>query len=128
MFGDDLTGGAVDIYKCFDQILRPVIYKVASLAGMPSSVLNAYERFQENITIRNSVAGGLGQTYTKRTSIPQGDPFSMMFVALVMRPWILEMRNLGAQGRVLADDILVKARGWRHRSTGASFRPSHSVG
>ena len=96
LFGEATTAGAVDIYKCFDQILRPVIYKIASQAGMPAQVLSAYQRFQESVTIKNSVAGGLGQTYCKRTSIPQGDPFSMMFVALIMRPWILQMRSLGA--------------------------------
>ena len=84
-----VSGGAVDIHKCFDQILRPVVYKVARLAGMPRPVLDAYERYQESLTIRNAVAGGLGEEYRKATSIPQGDPFSMMLVALIMRPWIL---------------------------------------
>ena len=38
----------------------------------------------------------------------------MMVVALIMRPWILEMRRLGAKGRVLADDILVTVTGGDH--------------
>ena len=83
-----VTGGAVDIHKCFDQILRPVVYKIAALAGMPRGVLDSYKRYQESLQVRNSVAGGLGRSYQKKTSIPQGDPFSMMLVALIMRPWI----------------------------------------
>ena len=84
--GGAVTGGAVDIHKCFDQILRPVVYKVAEAAGMPTKVLDSYKRYQESLSIRNSVAGGLGDKDRKRTSIPQGDPFSMMMVALIMRP------------------------------------------
>ena len=106
-----VTGGAVDIAKCFDQILRPVVYKVAALAGMPPRVLESYRRYQESLLVRNSISGGLGQVYRKRTSIPQGDPFSMMFTALLMRAWIVEMRVQGARGRVLADDILVMVKG-----------------
>ena len=71
-FLDDeaLTGGAVDIHKCLDQILRPVVYKTAALAGMPHRVLRAYRRYQESIQVRNSIAGGLGQSYRKKISIP----------------------------------------------------------
>ena len=68
-----VTGGAVDIHKCFDQILRPVVYKVAELAGMNRAVLDAYRNFQESLTVRYSIEGGLGETYQKTTSIPQGD-------------------------------------------------------
>ena len=53
-----VTGGAVDIYKWFDQIIRPVVYRVASLAGMPRSVLDSYRRYQESLQVRNSISGG----------------------------------------------------------------------
>ena len=41
----------------------------------------------------------------------------MMFTALIMRPWILQMRRMEAKGRILADDILVKAEGDHHYAT-----------
>ena len=41
--------------KCFDQILRPVVYKIADLAGMPKSVLDVYRKYQEGLQIRSSV-------------------------------------------------------------------------
>ena len=113
--GERLMGEAVDIYKCFDQISRPVVYKIVAMAGMPSQVLDAYKMYQESLTVRNSVSGGLGVQYTKKANVPQGDHFSMMIVALIMKPWILEMRRLGARGRILADDIFVAATGIRHR-------------
>jgi hypothetical protein len=54
--------------------------------------------------VYNSVAGGLGQPYTKPASIPQGDPLSMMVVALLLRAWIIQMNRVAVEPRVLADD------------------------
>ena len=48
------------------------------------------------------------------TSIPQGDPFSMMVVALVLRPWVLEMRSYAVKPRKLADDLQILATGPNH--------------
>ena len=66
------------------------------------------------MTVRNTVAGGLGVPYRKRTSVPQGCPFSMMFTALLMRPWLLMMREMSVVPRVLADDILLVTTGADH--------------
>ena len=32
---EDYTGGAADVYKCFDQIQRPLMYKLLRRGGMP---------------------------------------------------------------------------------------------
>ena len=88
---DHLTGAIADIHKCFDQVQRDIVYMMAEKAGMPKRVLRAYRSFQEALEARNAVAGIMGEAYPKPTSIPQGDPLSMMLVALIMRPWILLM-------------------------------------
>ena len=31
----DTAGASIDVYKCFDQINRPLVYKLAEMAGMP---------------------------------------------------------------------------------------------
>ena len=108
------TGGAVDIMKCFDQLERKLIYAVAKKAGMPTRVLTAYTNYQENLTLRNTIHGGLGAPFTRRTGIPQGCPLSMMITALLMRPWILKMRQLNTNARVLADDMLLITHGPKH--------------
>ena len=77
-------------------------------------MVNAYRAFLEEVQVHNSVAGGLGRGYKKPCSIPQGCPLSMAITALLMRPWILKMQELGATGRVLADDMLVVAEGPGH--------------
>lgn len=84
--GHDLTDVAADVFKCFDQLVRETINQLAALAGMPERVLDAYRRFREDLTVRNVVAGGFGQPYSKPTSTPQECPFSMMFVAVLTRP------------------------------------------
>ena len=38
----------------------------------------------------------------------------MMVIALMMRPWLKMVESMGAEGRVLADDILVTAEGPAH--------------
>ena len=67
--------------------------------------------------------------YGRKTGIPQGDPFSMMVVALLSRAWILQMRELDVTPRVLADDLLILAtdhdHDGRHRAGIADAAQGH---
>ena len=57
------SGSSADIAKCFDQIVRPLLYTMAYLAGMPSRVLKPYMRFMEALTVYNTIGrSGLGGT------------------------------------------------------------------
>ena len=101
-----------DIAKFFDQLRRPLVYKLAEVAGMPTVVLTGYKVFVDNLLVYNSLAGGLGTPYARRCGIPQGCPFSMMMVALIMKPWIILMRQVtGIMAFILADDVLVMVDG-----------------
>ena len=42
-------GAAAEILKLFDQIVRDLVYKMASVAGMPKKVLGAYRRYVEGL-------------------------------------------------------------------------------
>ncbi len=66
-------------------MIRHLVYKLAQKAGMPSKVLQAGIRFQVDANIRNAIVGGLGEPYGKKCGLPQGDPLSMVMVALLMR-------------------------------------------
>ena len=110
--GDEYCGGVADIAKFFDQIRRPLVYKLAEAAGMPPKVLTAYRNYLENLTLYNALAGGMGKPYSKKCGIPQGCPLSMVMVALIMRPWIAITRTIpGVSCYILADDVLVLAEG-----------------
>ena len=93
--GKAFCGGVADIAKFFDMIIRPVVYRLAKAAGMPQRVLNAYINFLENLTVHNSLVSGMGTPYRRRCGIPQGCLISMTIVALIMRPWVAQMRAVG---------------------------------
>ena len=115
--GTPYTGGAADIYKCFDQVRRDIVYRLLEEAGMPKQLVNTYRNFLEALTVRNTVAGGLGESYTKPTSIPQGDPMSMMVTSLLLRPWVMQMKSLKVKPRILADDLQLMCTGEGHLDT-----------
>ena len=100
-------GGTIDIAKWFDQILRELVYAIAALAGIPPQILDAYRRFQEGLIVHNTIAGGIGKGFKRRCGIPQGCPLSMLFTALIMRPWVLLATARGCFPRILADANLL---------------------
>ena len=62
------------IFKLFDQILRPLVYQLLRLAGMPRQIVDAYGRFLEAMITYNIIAGGVGRAQKRRCGIPQGCP------------------------------------------------------
>ena len=58
IMGKHYSGAGVDVSKCFDQIVRDLVYRLAGTAGMPSKILITYRRYQDNLKTRNAVAGG----------------------------------------------------------------------
>ena len=115
--GGEVTAASIDVYKCFDQIVRPLVVALARAAGMPTNILLTYEAFQEALIIHNQLGHVIGQPHKHRCSIPQGCPFSMALVALLMRPWISTMRDNNLEPRVLADDLFLHASRHKHAST-----------
>ena len=81
---------------------------------MPSKIVDTYVKYLDDLKVYNTVAGGLGEPYGRPTSIPQGDPMSMMVVAILLRPWISQMRQLAMHPRILADDLQAISTGTRH--------------
>ena len=42
VIGTPYAGGASDIYKCFDQLPRSMVYHLAHVAGLPDGILTAF--------------------------------------------------------------------------------------
>eukprot|EP00973_Karenia_brevis_P008139 1102336-Karenia_brevis.AAC.1 len=55
-----LVGGVLDIMKCFDQIIRLLLYIIMLLAGFPHQLLAAYANHHENAEIHFSFSGAIG--------------------------------------------------------------------
>ncbi len=47
-----VAGGSIDIYKCFDQLNRRLIFQLAKQAGMPSRILQAYSNYIEGMQVQ----------------------------------------------------------------------------
>jgi Reverse transcriptase (RNA-dependent DNA polymerase). len=110
----DFTGGSADIWKCFDQAQRKLLYHLLEAAGFPKTILRAYSAFHEKVLYHNSISGGLGAPHRKPCSIPQGCPFSMMFTSFTFHPWIAKSKSMDVIPRGLADDLTVVAIGPNH--------------
>ena len=61
----EYTGGAADIYKCFDQMDRSLLYELLKIGGMPDRIRDTYASYLENMVVHNTVAGGVGEPYRK---------------------------------------------------------------
>lgn len=109
--GTSYCGGTAYIQKFFDQIQRGIVYKAAEEGGMPKHILNAYTSLVENLQAHNAIAGCIGKGHTRICGIPQGCPLSMMFVAFHMRPWLMEMHQRNITAKILADDVILIAKG-----------------
>ena len=112
--GSQITAGSIDIFKCFDQTIRPLVYAVARKAGIPEDIIKTYETFVEQMGIVMQIGPALGVEHHHSCSIPQGCPFSMAFIALLLKPWINMMRAKGVEPRALADDLFFFSPGTRH--------------
>ena len=113
-----------DIWKCYDQLIPILIHVFLALAGMPLHVLAAYARLMHSISVMHCLAFGAGTPYQKPCSIPQGCPWSMMALALLVRPWILMIESqTAAIPRALADDLCLWTQGWRQAPEGTARQP-----
>eukprot|EP00973_Karenia_brevis_P059758 8318355-Karenia_brevis.AAC.1 len=93
------------------RVVRLLVYVILLLSGFPTKVLTAYINYQEQAYIYFSFAGHIGSPHRHLCGIPQGCPFSMMIIALLLRPWHLLARAAHVIPRALADDLLLLASG-----------------
>ena len=83
---------------------------------MPMQILEPYFRFIDQMQSSYQLGNNLGKPRGDKCSIPQGCPFSMTMVAIIMRPWIMMMLEAKVTPRVLADDLLITTEGVGHLS------------
>lgn len=61
VLGVVFTSVAADVFNCFDQIIRELIYEPLRPGGMPTQVLPAHDSNVENVQVHNTIAGGIGK-------------------------------------------------------------------
>lgn len=60
--GQPMAMGAVEVFESLDQLLRPLVDKLATTAAVPRDIADTYKNFFESMQVHNSVAGGIGGT------------------------------------------------------------------
>eukprot|EP00969_Alexandrium_andersonii_P294601 13021656-Alexandrium_andersonii.AAC.1 len=85
--GDPVALTTVDLYKCYDQINRVVLYLALLKSGCPRGVVLGYVSHIESLRPFNEFAEGVGSPRYRPASIPQGCPFSMSFLGLLTVTW-----------------------------------------
>eukprot|EP00969_Alexandrium_andersonii_P190982 8436977-Alexandrium_andersonii.AAC.1 len=76
-----------------------------------------------NIVTINDYGHFAGPKYWKPCGVPQGDPLSMCWLCLLMRPAMLLMKEQGIVPRMLADDVnatTVGPRAWTKLKRGGN--------
>ena len=104
---------SLDLWKCFDRIVRQVLYAGLVVSGFPLCLLWAYSSFQEALTVRFALHGAVGKRHRRQRAIPQGCPWSMKLMAFASVVWarVVQHRVAGVIPRLLADDMMVRASG-----------------
>ena len=100
--------GLVNLLKILDKLDLQICFQV--IANYSTLVRHIYTDGQPS----DIFIGGRGNEIA---GIPQGCPWSMMFLSLILRPWLLQQRQFGLHPRILADDMLITAEGDNHLAT-----------
>eukprot|EP00973_Karenia_brevis_P090512 12402933-Karenia_brevis.AAC.1 len=53
----DFIGGTLDLFKCFDQIVRLLLYVILIVAGLPSRISTAYCNYHERVLLYHAFPG-----------------------------------------------------------------------
>ena len=103
--GGEYVAGFLDLYKCFDQIVPQVLWVVMGMSGFPLAAWTAYVQFHAQLQARFALGEHVGEAVSRPTSIPQGDPLSMVLLSFLCAPWLEKMAALGLLAYLLADDL-----------------------
>ena len=111
---EPISALSIDIFKCFDQVCRPILYSILQRLGAPVGVLAGWYNMMQQLSIYNCLSNSTGMPYHRACSIPQGCPFSMLWLCALTLPLARAARGLLTIPRLLADDITLFVQGRAH--------------
>ena len=76
-----------DVINGFATVDRGILDSVLSSLGLPAWFRHAYFEYHAHVRLRFKLAAGLGEPWTRDGGIPQGCPWSVMFVVALYLPW-----------------------------------------
>ena len=79
--------------------------------GLPGWFRHSYFEYHAHVRLRFKLASGLGRSWTRDGSIPQGCPLSMMFIVALYLPWCRYLSaQIGVQPQLYADNLKCLSR------------------
>eukprot|EP00969_Alexandrium_andersonii_P254940 11270822-Alexandrium_andersonii.AAC.1 len=73
---------------------RSTLLLLMGHAGTPKQIIVAYASYMESSRAINRVGQHFGQPHFRERSIPQGGPWSMLLLNLVVVPWLRLLEDL----------------------------------
>ena len=87
-----LTGGVLDIIKCFDHLPRHPIFAAALMLGLPKQILEPWARYLSSLERRFLVFGHPSPGLRSTTGFPQGDPLSVVAMLIISLLWLISLK------------------------------------
>ena len=81
--GQDLTGMVTDVCKCFNTLPRHIVYFLARHMGLPAFFVKSWHRNLAQLERRFVVQGACSPALRSHTGYAEGDPLSVVSMALV---------------------------------------------
>ena len=89
--GDFVTGGVIDIVKCFNPLPRVPLVSACITLGMPGEIARAWQQGLSSIERRFDVRGSTGPPLRSTTGFPEGCPLSvvaMLSANCIIHDWL----------------------------------------
>ena len=93
LFGEDLSGIALDYSKCFDRVPIDIVFKLARCIGMPWQILTPLRSMYANLKRRFAFAGAIGEPFVATNGILQGCPLSIIMLNLLVNVWVKAVKS-----------------------------------
>ena len=93
LFGEDLSGIALDYSKCFDRVPIDIVFKLARCIGMPWQILTPLRSMYANLKRRFVFAGAIGKSFVSTNGILQGCPLSIIMLNLLVNVWVKAVKS-----------------------------------
>ena len=80
--------------------------RVLSSLGLPGWFRHAYFEYHAHVRLWFKLASALGELWTRDGGIPQGCPWSMMFIVALYLPWCRYLSaQVGVRPQLYADNL-----------------------
>ena len=95
-----------DVIQSFDTVDGGILDHVLSSLGLPGWFRHADFEYHAHVRLRFKLASGLGQSWTRDGSIPQGCSLSMRFIVALYLPWCRYLdAQCGVSPQLYADNL-----------------------